>query len=351
MERQGRAADGSRMQGVGSSDQAISDNTQQDRTVPTKESVSVIIPAYNEESSVGTVIAQVGRILTQAAIPNEIIVVDDGSGDQTVRAAQRTGARVLCHEKNRGYGAALKTGIRASQYELLMIIDADGTYPAECIPDLLDQSRTADMVVGARVRPNAAIPLVRQPAKWMLRRLAEYLTNERIPDLNSGLRVFPRQLIQQYLDILPDKFSFTTTATVALLCDHYTVRYVPIEYYKRAGKSKIVPWDFFNFLTLVLRLSMLFHPLKIFVPVAFTCTLIGGVKFCLDIVNGLQRFETLVVFLQQPVVSTTTVMFFLAALQILLIGMISDGLIRKVSQLTQQKYQSRSTEKIEQGSQ
>lgn len=318
---------------------------------PTKESVSVIIPAYNEESSVGGVIGQLEKMLSQAAIPNEIIVVDDGSRDQTVLAAQRTGARVLRHEKNRGYGAALKTGIRASQYELLMIIDADGTYPTEHIPDLLAQSRAADMVVGARVRPNAAIPLVRRPAKWMLRRLAEYLTNERIPDLNSGLRIFPRQLIQQYLDILPDKFSFTTTATVALLCDHYTLRYVPIEYYKRSGKSKIVPWDFFNFLTLVLRLSMLFQPLKVFVPIALSCTLIGGVKLCLDIVSGLQRFDTLGLFLQQPVVSTTTVIFFLAALQILLIGMISDGLVRKISQLTPQKYRSRSTEHIEQGAQ
>lgn len=309
------------------------------------EPVTVIIPAYNEESGIGDVIEQVKRVLLQAQIPHEVIVVDDGSIDQTSLVAQRSGARVLRHVKNMGYGTALKTGIRMAQNESVLITDADGTYAVDQIPEILDELQTADMVVGARTSNNVGIPLVRRPAKWILRKLAKHITGEHIPDLNSGLRAFRRQFAEYYFNILPDKFSFTTTLTVAALCDHYKVAYVTIDYNKRVGKSKIVPWDFVNFVTLVLRLSMLFNPLKVFVPISLTCILLGVCKFLIDVVFAILRAEKLTFFiLTQPIVSTTTLILSLTGLQILLVGMVSDGLVRKIERRMLSEYKSHSTE-------
>src|SRR5262249_22502084 len=156
---------------------------------------------------------------------HEIIVVDDGSKDKTRRAAEEAGAVVLRHPRNRGYGASLKTGITVAAYDVICITDADGTYPVERIPELLAELRTADMVVGARTGARVAIPLIRKPAKWVLNRLANYITSTKIPDLNSGLRLFRRDAALQYFHMLPDQFSFTTTITMAMLCDKYAVTY------------------------------------------------------------------------------------------------------------------------------
>jgi len=311
------------------------------------EPITVIIPAYNEESGIGGVIEHVGRVLNQTLIPHEVIVIDDGSTDQTSFVAQRSGARVIQHLRNRGYGAALKTGIKAAQHELIVITDADGTYPLDRISEIVDEMQIADMVVGARTSQNANSSLIRRPAKWMLKRLAEYITEEAIPDLNSGLRAFRRKCVEQYLNILPDKFSFTTTLTVAMLCDNYRIIYVPIDYYKRVGKSKIVPWDFVSFVALVLRLSMFFNPLKVFVPTSLICILLGGGKLLMDIVFAILRAEKLTfLILTQPIISTTTVLLLLSGVQILLIGMMSDGLTRKIAQRMPSQYSSHSIENI-----
>ncbi len=150
--------------------------------------VSIIIPAYNEENAIEGVILKVKDVMNESSYQYEIVVVDDGSRDETTAKAERTGARILRHRKNRGYGAALKTGIRAAKYDAIVIADADGTYPVDQIPEILDKLQSADMVVGARVTDNTDIPLVRRPAKWIVKRLSEYITGDRIPDLNSGLR-------------------------------------------------------------------------------------------------------------------------------------------------------------------
>lgn len=295
------------------------------------EPVSVVIPAYNEEASVERVARQVHQVLSGVAIPHEVIVVDDGSTDGTSAAAAHSGARAFRHQRNRGYGAALKTGILAARYDAVVITDADGTYPIDCIPDLLLALREADLVIGARVKQNVKIPLSRRPAKWILRRLAEYVAGESIPDLNSGLRAFRRSAMEPYFSILPSKFSFTTTQTLAMLCDHYRIANVSIDYYQREGKSKIVPWDFVTFVSLVLRVSMLFNPLKVFVPPALMCLSLGALKVALDVIFAITRAGGLAwSILLGPVISTSALILVLAGIQMLLIGMMSDAVARRI---------------------
>src|SRR5690349_968381 len=212
--------------------------------------VSVVIPAYNEETGVSTQVESVRRVMNSHNIVHEIVVVDDGSEDQTSAAALRAHARVLKHPRNRGYGASLKTGILAAKYNHIAITDADGTYPADQIPVLLSKLETSDMVVGARTGENVHIPWVRKPGKLILGWLANLIAGQRIPDLNSGLRVFRRDCAIQYFSVLSNKFSFTSTITMALLADDYQVVYHPINYYRRIGKSKIEPRNFLDFVIL-----------------------------------------------------------------------------------------------------
>ena len=279
--------------------------------------VSIVIPAYNEESGIPVVIAELYRVLGHDPASVEIIVVDDGSTDCTARAASQAGARVIRHRSNRGYGAALKTGIAAATHDQVTIIDADGTYPADYVPILLEQLERADMVVGSRVKAGAKIPLIRRPAKWLLNRLANYLTNSRIPDLNSGLRVFRRDIVMQYFPILPDQFSWTTTITLAMHCDKYAVAYTPIDYRVRKGRSKIVPWDAGSFLILILRTSMLFRPLRIFLPIVIAFAGYGIVKLAIDLTH-------------QPNVSASAALALICALLVLLIGMLGDAIATRL---------------------
>ena len=283
--------------------------------------VSIVIPAFNEEAGIPIVIAELRRVLQQYPIAVEIIVVDDGSTDGTARAAALAGARVMRHRSNRGYGAALKTGISAASHPVVTIIDADGTYPAEYVPSLLEKLEHADMVVGSRHRPGAKIPLIRRPAKWVLNRLANYLSNSRIPDLNSGLRAFRRDVAMQYFPILPDQFSWTTTITLAMHCDKYAVAYVPIEYRARSGRSKIVPWDAGSFLILILRTSMLFRPLRIFLPIVFIFSAYGVIKLGIDLSH-------------QPNVSASAALALICALLILLIGMLGDAISTRLGRFS-----------------
>ncbi|MBS1788245.1 MAG: glycosyltransferase family 2 protein [Acidobacteria bacterium] len=294
--------------------------------------VSVVIPAFNEEAAVGAEVHNIRQALRQSGIPHEIIVVDDGSHDRTAEEAVRAGARVLKHLHNRGYGASLKTGITAAKYEMICITDADGTYPADQIPVLLEKLRTADMAVGARIGANVNIPLVRKPAKMMLRWLAERVAGRKIPDLNSGLRVFRRELAMQYFPILSNQFSFTTTITLALMADDYLVAYHPIDYYARVGRSKIVPRHFMDFMVLVLRMAMLFQPLKVFIPVGLTFGALGVLKVVFDVATSPLRHpgNDWSVF-YTPVLSTSAILLLLIGLQFLLIGMVADGVVRRIA--------------------
>lgn len=234
-----------------------------------KEGLSVLIPAFNEEGSVASVVRGTRAALKRGRIPHEIWVVDDGSRDRTSAEARRAGAGVISMGENRGYGASLKAGMRQAKYNLIAIQDADGTYPSDELPELVRLIATADMVVGARVKPNAAIPFLRRFPKWLLGRWANYLAERKIPDLNSGLRVFKKSIAARYEGLFPNGFSFTTTLTLALECHGYIVKYHPIAYAKRVGSSKIRPiQDTLNFFSLVLRIVMYFKPLKIFIPLS-----------------------------------------------------------------------------------
>ena len=278
------------------------------------EEVSVIIPAYNEKEGILRVVESL-RLLKERHGPRwEIIVVDDGSTDGTPEIVRNLEDVILIqHPFNRGYGAAIKTGIRHAKYNTLIISDADGTYPINDIPKLIAQLPKNDMVVGARHTNSSNIPLVRRPAKWMLNKLANYLTRMKIPDLNSGLRAMKKDIVLNYLHILPDGFSFTTTITLAMLTNNYAVEFVPIEYKIRSGRSKIRPIrDTMNFIQLIIRTVLYFDPLKIFLPIS--------VLFFVSSIAVL----TLSYLFTPKVMDITTVILFISGVQILAIGMIAD---------------------------
>jgi glycosyltransferase involved in cell wall biosynthesis len=277
-------------------------------------SLSVVIPAYNEEGAVRSTVEDVRRELAALGIPFEIIVIDDGSSDNTLAEARATGAVVDSNQVNTGYGASLKRGIRLAQYEYVAIIDADGTYPARYLPLMLAECRKQDMVVGDRGAAMRNVPLIRRPAKWFLNKLASFLAERRLNDLNSGLRVFRKSELVPFIPLLPQKFSFTTTITLCMACNGKRMMYMPIEYGKRVGQSKIRPVDFINFIILVLRVIVLFNPLRFFIPLGLGLFALGGVKFAYDLFIG--NFSDTVVFA------------FLAAIMIWSLGLIADMISR-----------------------
>ncbi len=272
--------------------------------------LTVVIPAYNEENALGPEIDRLCSVLAEAGITHEIIVVDDGSTDGTADVARSKNCRLIRLPRNHGYGAALKKGFAAARSELVAITDADGTYPAEALPEMVRAAEEYDMVVGARTGDSVHIPLVRRPAKWFLRKLASWLSGFKIPDLNSGLRVIRRSLVRRYAHILPQGFSFTTTISLALLCNGFSVKYLPIDYRRRIGDSKIRAGHAWDFLLLILRVIVLFNPLKVFLPMGALAALVGLGKFAYDVTK-----ENL---------SESAVMCLLTALLLWAIGLLAD---------------------------
>jgi len=274
--------------------------------------VSIVVPAFDEEKGIVGVLEELMAVMEARGLPYEILVVDDGSRDGTSEVVRRYPVSLIQHPFNRGYGAAIKTGIRHAKYELICITDADGTYPADCIPKLLGDMDTCDMVVGARTGGSVAVPLIRRPAKWVLNTLANYLTGIRIPDLNSGLRVFRRDVALEFLRICPSGFSFTTTITLSLLTNDYLVKFEPIDYHPRTGRSKIRPLrDTANFLGLIVRTVTYFSPLKVFMPLSLG---LMGVGLALLLYRAFFSGG----------LAVTIVVIFLAALQMAAVGLLAD---------------------------
>jgi glycosyltransferase involved in cell wall biosynthesis len=235
---------------------------------------SLVLPVFNEELGVAPTIINLQETLKSYPGHYEIIAVNDGSRDRTGDILhQLPGIRVIDHTINRGYGAALKTGIRHAKHALIVITDADGTYPNERIPELVQlvQQKQVDMVVGSRTGENVQYSNLRKIPKWFLVRFAEWITTTKIPDLNSGLRIFRKDIADRFLNILPNTFSFTTTITVAMLTNGYAVHYEPIDYHPRQGRSKIKPIrDTLRFVQIILRTGLYFAPMRILMPVSIT---------------------------------------------------------------------------------
>ncbi len=277
--------------------------------------VSVVIPVYNEIGALEETVQEVSRHMDDSGLTYEIILVDDGSTDGTgelMAAISMPNVRTVKHEVNQGYGAALKTGLKHARYDLMAITDADGTYPNERLPELIKSLGDNDMLVGARTGQNVQIPLARKPAKRALNELANHLSDTKIPDLNSGLRVMRKTTVKKFMHILPDSFSFTTTITLAMLSDGYDVKYVPIDYYHRAGDSKIHPIkDTVRFTQLVVRTVMYFNPLRVFVPISLVLFLASFLVLIYRLIAG----EGLLVL---------GVILFVSAIQVLTTGMLAD---------------------------
>jgi glycosyltransferase involved in cell wall biosynthesis len=284
------------------------------------EFVSVVIPVYNEEEAIGGDLDLIKRTMDAAGLAYEIIVVNDGSTDRSVEIiSSRPYVKLVHHERNRGNGAARTTGMKAAKGDIIIMTDGDGTYPNQDMPKLLEYMNQYDMVIGARVKEMGTVKWLRTPAKSFIRRLASYLTETEIPDLNSGLRAFRKDLAFKYLHILPNTHSWVSTITIAFLSDGYSVKFVPIDYYKRKGESKFHPLrDTYNYLTLVVRSVMYFNPLKVFLPVTLALALAGVLKLVRDIF-----------YYRSFYVPGVTLMMVLMAIQVAVIGLLADLIVRR----------------------
>jgi len=285
--------------------------------VSEKFNITIIIPVYNEENTIGEDIDTIIKTMEKANYGYEIIVVDDGSTDKTAQIVEaKKGVELIQHSCNKGVGAARKTGILKAEGEIIVMTDGDGTYPNQDIPKLLSYMKDYDMVVGARIGENVQWPLMRRPARWFIRKLASYLITTKIPDLNSGLRVFKKDLARKFFNILPDNHSWVSTITLAFLANGYTIKYVPIDYYKRKGKSTIHPIkDTYNFISLVIRTVMYFNPLRVFLPLT-TLILISAIIRTLYDATVLHRIKE------------SDILLFLTGLIIGVLGLLEDLLVR-----------------------
>jgi glycosyltransferase involved in cell wall biosynthesis len=245
--------------------------------------LSIIVPVYNEENSIVGFHRQLTDTMAAQAVECEIVYVNDGSTDGSAEILKGLGGcRVITHAGNRGYGAAIKSGIMHSTMEWIAIIDCDGTYSVDDLVKLLSHKDENDMIVGQRPREKG----LRRISKGILTAIASYAVSYTIPDLNSGLRLLRRKVSDRLIHMLPNGFSLTSTITLGALYVPFRVAYVPIGYKKRVGKSKIRPLDaMVNFTLLIFRMIILFNPLRFFLPVFFTM-MGGGLAFLVrDIIN------------------------------------------------------------------
>lgn len=235
--------------------------------------VSIVIPAYNEEDAIGDTIRAIDRSVRSVEGNNfEIIVIDDGSKDRTGQEAAAAGARVLRNTQNSGYGFSLKRGIFAARHDTIVITDGDATYPPEAIPDLVARFREGyDLIVGQRGGAHYRESAIKFPLRYIFKWMVEFTVGRRVQDVNSGLRVFSRRTIMPYLPRFSNKFSFTTSQTLAYMLMRKYVLYVPIAYHERIGKSKVRLFrDALGAMQMIVSAILYFNPLKLFL---MTCLL------------------------------------------------------------------------------
>ena len=279
--------------------------------------MSVVVPAYNEAATIARVLDDLLSVAAQQCW--EIIVVDDGSTDRTLQiladleSQHRSGAsrlHLIRHSSNRGYGAALKSGIRHARADRVASMDADGQHHAAQLVSLLSEIERHDMVVGQRTGLLHS-PLWRMPGKWLLGAMSAFLLRRRIPDLNSGLRVFRSDVIRRYLHVCPDGFSFSTTSTLVLIHRGYDVRFVPIDVTPRIGQSAVSMVTGFRAVLLIVRLAMLLAPLRLFIPIGVVSG-VAGIAWAIPY------------FVERRGLTTASLLLILNGLVIVLFGFLAD---------------------------
>jgi polyisoprenyl-phosphate glycosyltransferase len=255
--------------------------------------VTIVLPCYNEQGHVATEVERICAAMDSSGYAYELLAFDDASTDGTLASLQEIAPqfpmmRIVHFDRNGGSGTVRRIGTQQARGDIVVWTDADMSYPNERIPELvqtLEKDHMLDQVVGARTSEQGTHKILRVPAKWFIRKIAEILTNASIPDLNSGLRAFRRQVSLPYLRLLPPGFSCVTTITLAFLCNQHDVRYVPIEYAKRSGTSKFKFFkDAYRYILQVLRMVMYFNPLKVLMPVALFLLALGVAKGIFDMV-------------------------------------------------------------------
>jgi len=280
--------------------------------------VSIVLPVFNEIDHLDEELDRVRAAFEASPYSFEIIVVDDASTDgSTERLKEISWIRLIAFRSNRGAGAARKIGTEAAHGEIVMWSDVDMSYPNDTLPDLVGALEGYDQVVGARTSEEGTHKIARVPAKWTIRKIAEYLSRTEIPDLNSGFRAFRRSVADQFLHLLPDGFSHVTTLTMAFLANGYSVGYVDIPYGKRSGKSKFkFVADTKLYLQQLTRILMMWNPLRVLTPFATILFLVGLGKVIFDIFDKNLRIGT----------NTLLVMF--AAGMIFILALLADLVVQ-----------------------
>lgn len=281
--------------------------------------ISIVLPSYNESKIIGNVIDDIKNELSKINSDYEIIVVNDHSTDDTEKIALQSGVKVISHPYNIGNGAAIKTGVRNCNGDVVVLMDSDGQHKAKEIAKMLKFSTQYDMVVGARIS-NKSGAFHRNLANKIFNLFASYITHFKVRDLTSGFRIIKKNIIDNFLYLLPNTFSYPSTLTLALIRSGYSIKYVPISVEKRTGKSKIKIFsDGIKFLVIILKIGTLFSPLRVFIPLSFMFFLLGFSHFIYKVLimgGGYTDF---------------TIMIFIIGILIFLMGLISE-------QITQLRY-------------
>jgi polyisoprenyl-phosphate glycosyltransferase len=282
--------------------------------------VSIVLPVYNESGHIGAEVERICRTMDASRFSYEIVMIDDGSTDDTPKklpALVSDRVRLITLAQNKGSGNARRVGTRAAHGEVVVWTDADMSYPNDRIPELVEDLAGYDQVVGARTSEQGTLKAARVPAKWFIRKLACYLTQTNIPDLNSGFRAFNRKASLPFLHLLPNGFSCVTTLTLSFLSNGLNVKYVPIEYKTRAGESKF-HWrkDTYRYMLQVVRMVMSYNPLRVFMPIGLTLLAIALGKGIYDLVAHDWR------------ITANTIVATFTAFQLLAIGLLADLVVR-----------------------
>jgi glycosyltransferase involved in cell wall biosynthesis len=294
-------------------------------TRPDAPYVTVVLPCYNEQDHVVLELERITAAMDASRYSYELLVIDDKSTDNTLSilyevAPRFPKMRLMPFRRNGGSGTARRIGTQEARGQIVVWTDADMTYPNERIPEFvkyLDDHQDVDQVVGARLSEEGTHKWARVPAKWLIRMFAQWLSGTKIPDLNSGLRAFRREVSLPYLRLLPPGFSCVTTITMSFLSNQHPVDYISIDYAKRSGKSKFHPFkDARRYILQVLRMVMYFDPIRVLMPVALFCMGVGFVKLIYD------------VYEYDWHVTTSTVLAILVGVQIAVLGLIGDLVAR-----------------------